>query len=233
MEKRGKKLYEKIGRLIILIVSIILIVFVLVQNYNKDNNKITGETVYVSYYGVSNYPLNLEKICGSNSYCKKGVQTGVNLEKSDLDGILYGTTAIDVAGKVVNAINLGSNIVSIFKEGLKAIPGVVIPVPTSGLDIVTQASGAIISEFKKNTDCIGSVARKLSGTKPTNGKYYQFDVVSYMAYKQCAYYSNWWYAFVRHDYYTIDGKYVCTYEGSKLFSLEQGTGKLSKSTAGC
>lgn len=227
-KKRNKKEYMVVIG-ILLVISIVAAVLIQIDK----ENKVTGDTVYVSYYGISNYPLNLNSACGSNSYCKKGVQTGVNLEKADLDGILFGGTVIDVAGKIVNAINLGSNIASIFKEGLKAIPGMVIPIPTSGLDIVTQASSAAISEFKKNTDCIGTVARKLSESKPTNGKYYQFVVVSYMTYKTCAYYSNWWYAFVRHDYYTIGGKYICTYEGTKLFSLEQGTGKISSSTTGC
>lgn len=218
---------SKIGVIVVLLAVVGYLAFVFIT---PSGNNITGNTVYVNYYGVSNYPLNLNTACGSNSYCKKGVQTLVTMSKSDVAGLSNSGTVITVAGKIVDAINLGSTITSLYKEGLNAVPGMAIPVPTSGLDIVTQASGAVISEFKKNTNCLSSIGSRLS---PDSKGRYQFALVSYMSYKVCRYYDDWMYAYIRHDYYTTGGKYLCTYEGTKLFSMEMGTGKISKSTAGC
>lgn len=216
--KSKKWIYIGGGGLFLVIFLIILAVLL-----EEGKSEITGSAVYVNYYGASNYPFNLNKVCsGTAPYCKKGVQTKVTISQPELGKLKLAGTTIDVAGKIVSTIDFGSNLAGLYQRSVPT------PIPTDALGIVTSASGMIIDQFKKETSCLS----KIGGLYGNRDKF-EFGIVSYLSYKTCSYYPDWFYAYVKHDYRTIDGKFICSQEGTKLFSIEQGTGKVSKSTTGC
>lgn len=223
--KKIKKIINKIKKGKKSVYSIIVIIVLLVLgflSFNLEGSDVTGSAVYVSYYGVSNYPFNLNKVCGSTPYCNKGVQTKVTIAQPELGKLKIAGTAIDVAGKIVSVVDSGSNIVSLFQGSTPT------PIPTDALGVVTSASGAIIEQFKKETSCLSKIG-ELYGAKDK----IEVGVISYLTYKTCSYYPDWFYAYIQHEYRTLDGKLICRQESTKLFSIEQGTGKISKSTMGC
>lgn len=219
IKKQNKKwIYLGIGGICLLI-----ILGVLAFSIRNSGNEITGASTSVSYYGVSNYPFNLNKICsGTAPYCKKGVQTKVTISQPELGKLKTAGTAIDVAGKIVSAVDYGSNLAGMYQGSVPT------PIPTDALGVVTSASGAAINYFKKETSCLSKIGQQY-GSKDK----FEFGVISYLSYATCANYPDWFYAYVKHEYRTLEGKFICSQEGTKLFSIEQGTGKVSKSTFGC
>ena len=208
----------------ILIVLLLLagILGVTFLNPSPQTDFITGDAVSVRYYGVSNYPFNLKSVCGSNTYCMKGVQTKVTISQPELGRLNTAGTTIDVAGKIVSAVDLASNIVGLYQGSVPT------PIPTDALGVVTAASGAAIDAMKKDTACLSTIGSKYGSRDKV-----EFGIISYMSYKVCSNYPDWLYAYIKHDYRLLDGTYICTQEGTRLFSVQMGTGKTSKSTFGC
>ncbi len=175
---------------------------------------VTGRSIYIKYYGVSNYPLNGE--AGK-------IQTYVKITQPTLRNLDNSATIIETTNDITEAADFANGLVSAYKGDPPA------PVPTSALDAVIAGAKAATNHFKSQTTCL----RKI-GTTYKNSKEVKLVLVSELAYKQCNSYSNWLYAYAKHTYYTYpEGKYVCSQDGSKLFSIEMGTGKTSKSIWGC
>lgn len=218
-EKQNKKLfYFGIGGLVLIVLCVVLIL-----SFKSSGNEITGSSVYVNYYGASNYPFNLNKVCsGTAPYCKKGVQTKVTISQPELGKLKTAGTAINVAGKIVSAVDYGSNLAGMYQGSVPT------PIPTDALGIVTSASETAINYFKKETSCLSKIGQQY-GSKDK----FEFGVISYLSYATCSGYPDWLYAYVKHEYRTLDGKFICSQDGTKLFSVEMGTGKVSKSTFGC
>ncbi|MEK6938904.1 MAG: hypothetical protein AABX04_07730, partial [Nanoarchaeota archaeon] len=217
--KSNKWFYFGLGGILI-VLAVIIIVMVLTGN---KGDSITGGSVSVNYYGVSNYPFNLNKVCsGTAPYCKKGVQTKVTMTQPELGKLKVAGTAIDVAGKIVSAVDYGSNLVGMYQGSVPT------PIPTDALGVVTSASGAAIDYFKKETPCLSKIGQQY-GSKDK----FEFGVISYLSYATCANYPDWLYAYVKHEYRTMDGKFICSQDGTKLFSVQMGTGKVSSNTFGC
>ncbi|MFC1686830.1 hypothetical protein ACFL0E_00550 [Nanoarchaeota archaeon] len=175
---------------------------------------VTGRSVYVKYYGVSNYPLN----------SKAGkIQTYIKIKQPTLRNLGNSATIIETANDITEAADFANGLVSAYSGDPPA------PVPTGALDAVIAGAKAATNHFKSQTTCL----RKI-GTTYKNSNEVKLVLVSELAYKQCSSYPDWSYAYAKHTYYTYSGgKYVCRQDGSKLFSIEMGTGKTSKSTWGC
>ncbi|MFH0701447.1 MAG: hypothetical protein V2A62_03345 [Candidatus Woesearchaeota archaeon] len=217
--KSKKWFYFGLGGILVVLTVIVVVIFF---TGNKGDS-ITGSSVSVNYYGVSNYPFNLNKVCsGTAPYCKKGVQTKVTITQPELGKLKVAGTAIDVAGKIVSAVDYGSNLVGMYQGSVPT------PIPTDALGVVTSASGAAIDYFKKETSCLSKIGQQY-GSKDK----FEFGVISYLSYATCTNYPDWLYAYVKHEYRALDGKFICSQDGTKLFSVEMGTGKVSKSTFGC
>lgn len=213
-----KRIYLGIGGLCLL-----LILGILAVSIRNSGNQITGASISVNYYGVSNYPFNLNKVCsGTAPYCKKGVQTKVAISQPELKNLKTAGTAIEVAGKIVSVVDYGSNLVGMYQGSAPT------PIPTDALGVVTSVSGTLIDYFKKETSCLSKIGQQY-GSKDK----FEFGVISYLSYATCANYPDWFYAYVKHEYRALDGKFICSQDGAKLFSIEQGTGKVSSSTFGC
>lgn len=204
-------------------ICLLMLLSILAFSAKNKGNEITGASTSVNYYGVSNYPFNLNKVCsGTAPYCKKGVQTKVAISQPELKNLKTAGTAIDVAGKIVSAVDYGSNLVGMYQGSVPT------PIPTDALGIVTSVSGTAIDYFKKETSCLSKIGQQY-GSKDK----FEFGVISYLSYATCSSYPDWLYAYVKHEYRTLDGTFICSQDGTKLFSVEMGTGKVSKSTFGC
>lgn len=222
IKKNKKRIYAG-GAVCLLIMMAAVLFFISTNTVSVPTNEITGGSVYVSYYGVSNYPFNLDKVCsGTAPYCKKGVQTKVTISQPELGKLKIAGTTIDVAGKIVSAVDFGSNLAGIYQGSVPT------PIPTDALGVVTSASGMVIDEFKKGTSCLSKIG-SLYGSKDS----FEFGIISYLSYATCSNYPDWFYAYIKHEYRALDGKFICSQDGKKLFSIEQGTGKVSSSTFGC
>ncbi|MEW5897456.1 MAG: hypothetical protein AB1668_07205 [Nanoarchaeota archaeon] len=220
MKKKNKK--DKIDRrfLYLGIWGVVFVILVVLGFSLKENlvgtsgtTGTTGASAYVKYYGVSNYPLN--------SQAGK-IQTYVKLTQPELGNLKTAGGVISVANSITQAADFANGIVSIYQGSPP------VPIPTGALDVVISAANYAAGYFSSETKCLSQIGSKYGSQKEV-----EFVLVSQLAYGQCSYYPEWLYAYVRHSYYTKDGKHICSQEGSKLFSIEMGTGQTSSSTFGC
>lgn len=177
------------------------------------SGNVTGSSVYVKYYGVSNYPL------GSQA---GNIQTYIKLTQPDLGGLKAAGGVITVANAITQAADFANGVVGAYQGNPP------VPIPTGALDVVISAANYATAYFKDNTKCLSEIGSRYGSQKEV-----ELVLVSKLAYRQCANYPDWLYAFVDHSYYTKAGKFICRQEGGKLFSIEMGTGKTSSSTFGC
>ena len=208
--KRAKK---KNGLFPLVMAVIIVLVAGLLSAYAVEMGDVTAHSVYVRYYGVSNYPLNSQT---------GKIQTYVKLDGTTLRNLKYSGGAISVARSIVQVADFGNSMVGLYKGEAP------VPVPTSALDAVISAADVLTAKFADDTTCLRTIGRKY-GSRSS----FEFVVVTDMSYQQCSYYDDWLVARARHTYYTKSGSYICRQLGTKLFSIEMGTGKTSKSTWGC
>jgi hypothetical protein len=194
-------------------IVVALVVGIALSVSSPAGNSVTGASVYVKYYGISNYPLNSQS---------GKIQTLVKLKQPTLGKLAVASTTIQVASDIVSAADFANGVVSAYQGSPP------VPIPTGGLDAVIAGSKYLTDYFKSDTACL----RKIGDTYGKSAEF-SFVIVSKLAYKQCSSYKDWLVAFVQHYYYATDGKFICRQDSSGLFSIEMGTGKTKTSTFGC
>ena len=193
-------------------IAVICLAFIIAINPMK-NNAISGSSVYVRYYGVSNYPLS----------SKAGkIQTYVKLTQPTLRNLNYASATIEVANDIVEAADFANGLVSAYQGDPPA------PVPTSALDAIIAGAKVLTNKFESDTACLRTI-----GSRYGSRDSFSFVIVTELKYKQCWYYEYWLAAIARHSYYTTEGRYICSQDSNPLFTIEMGTGKTSTNTYGC
>ena len=206
-----KSAIEKNALTIGIIVAVLVSIALILPSPAKMG--ITGYSVKVSYYGVSNYPISSQ--AGS-------IQTKVTIKQPTLANMKSAATAMQVASDIVQTADFANGVVSAYQGDPPA------PIPTGALDVVITAAGYVTDYFKKETKCMRYIGNNYGQLSELT-----FALVSKIAYSQCSHYPDWNYAYIQHNYYTMDGKRFCRQESSKLFSVKQVTGETSSSTYGC
>ena len=202
-------------KIIIISIAVLIAIILAVILYSKSNgSRITGDAVSVKYWGVSNYPLKDQA---------NKIQAEVKISQPDLKNLATANNVMVVAKKITDAADFVNNIASV------ATGSVPTPIPTSILDAVVSLSGKITQGFLDDTVCLRKIGKDY-GSKDS----IEFVVVTDIGYSVCgAPYTDWNVAKIRHTYYTKDGKKICQQMGTKLFTIQQMTGKTSSSTLGC
>lgn len=214
--KKKKPKTKKTTRILYSVLAGIVLGFLVlgIVSLSPARENLTGSSVYVKYYGVSNYPLN--KQAGN-------IQTFVKLDQPTLKNLVYASTTIEVANNIVSAADFVNGAVGLYQGSPPA------PVPTNALDAVITAAGYITDYFKQDTACLRKIGEKYGSQRDVS-----FVLVSKLAYKQCTSYSDWLVAYIQHNYYTYpDGKFICRQDSKNLFAIKMGTGETSTNTWGC
>lgn len=212
LDKKANKRFLYLSIWGVFLVLLVVIGFSLKSSLIETSGT-TGASIYVKYYGVSNYPLN--------SQAGK-IQTYVKLTQPELGNLKNAGGVISVANSITQAADFANGLVGIYQGNPP------VPIPTGALDVVISGANYATGYFASETKCLSQI-----GSKYGRQNELEFVLVSQLAYAQCKNYPEWLYAYVKHSYYTKDGKLICAQEGTKLFSIEMGTGKTSSSTFGC
>ncbi|MEW5896414.1 MAG: hypothetical protein AB1668_01870 [Nanoarchaeota archaeon] len=192
------------------------VIVVVIMRGSQENNALpanTGASIYVKYYGVADTPMKIH--AGK-------VQTYVELTQPTLMGIVERANAQNVAAEIADAADFPYGVVQLYKNDNPSIHYL-------AEGEITAAAGKENDFFKSNTVCLERV-----GDDQGHNGYLKMVLVSELNYQRCSNSPEWFFAFVKHTFWDLEGGYfLCDQEDGKLFLIKESSGEISTDVSSC
>ena len=181
----------------------------------KPEVGVSGSSIEIREYGVSNYQLT-----------EKGkIQTHVSLMQSVLMDLDSWTTRTSVAENIVKKSNMVNEMINIYQENPPTT------IPSGALDAVRSRADEVSEEFINANMCLKRVGYLYGHQKEG----LDFTITTEWRYRKCRdrHNEDWLVAFVKHNYYTDKGEFICGQDSDLLFAINLETGETSTDTYNC
>lgn len=169
-------------------------------------NNLTGSSVYVEYYGVSDQLLSSQG---------EKLQTFIDLKQPTLRTISTPRGRVAIADYIFQNVD--------FTEGLVSLYHANSPISTTlaDINIVTTAMKMENENFKEDTSCFYEI-----GSNHRNRPELKLALISELRFQSCN--KNFLYVYVKHSFFDQgEGGIICTQDGKKLFLINKETGEVS------
>jgi len=210
--KANKKLtYLGMGGLILIITAFILVA-------GLRNSSLTGHSISVHSYGVSEYPMK-HRVGSLQTVFELKQPTAMNM--GEIQG---GNEArLIVANEIVNKVNFPEGILEMYKKNPPSL------LLTDAIKKISKAAKKENDNFRKDTTCLKKIGENLGhwGTL-------EVILVSELKYQRCNKNPKWLSAYVKHTFFNKEGnRFICSQEGSPLFLVNEEKGKVKSDTTTC
>ncbi len=181
----------------------------------KPESGVSGSSINIREYGVSDYQVTEEG----------KIQANVNLMQSVLMDLDSWTTRTSVAENIVKKSNMVNGLINLYQENPPTI------IPSGALDAVRNGANKISEEFINANMCLKR-AGYLYGHQEEG---LDFIITTEWRYRKCRdrHNEDWLASFVKHNYYTDEGEFICGQDSDLLFAINLETGETSTDTYNC
>ncbi len=197
---------------------LIITAFFIVGSLKDSPSEVTGSSVYVRYYGISDQLME-NKAGNLQTYIKLEQPTLMNMGK-----IQEGDeTRNNVANDIINSVNFVRGITDLYQNNAP------VTIRHGSLETVSAAAALEADNFKSDTTCLKNIGEN-------HGHVGAFEVflVSELKFQKCTKDPGQLYAYVKHTFFKKEGnRFICGQEGDKLFLIRITDGKINSDTSAC
>ena len=209
---KESKVKDGLNRKESLILAGILALFVIISSIGFTISSLTGASISIKYYGISNEPIATE--IGK-------IQTAIHFDQPLLIELRDESGRAEATEVIRQISDFPKNVVNLYTNNPLASFDI------DGLEKIKEGAAKSI-DFDTNPVClkrIGSNYGRLGS--------YNTVLVSDLAYQSCSNKDKWSYAVLRHTFLDEFGGFVCTQDSDKLFLVDRQTGEVSLDTNNC
>lgn len=195
-----------------LILAGVLAFFVIIISVGFTISSITGASISVKYYGISNEPITSE--VGK-------IQTVIEFSQPILLNLRKESGIVEATEVIRQSSDFPKNVVNLYTNN---------PLASSDINDLEKIKDGAAKSINFDTD---PVCLKRIGSNFGRLGSYTTVLVSDLAYQSCINKDKWSYAVLRHTFLDEAGTFVCTQDSDKLFLVDRRNGEVSLKIDDC